>query len=200
MSNSMKRILQFFHRSARGVASRWRNVWFRMLGVRINGYVWLRHVEIPRQWEDVTLEGSVSLDNGVTLLCSGERRRDKIVVRAGAYINRNTILDAHRSIEIGRDVMIGPFCFITDSDHGSAQAQRVGVQAMKIQPVIIEDGAWLGSGVTVLKGVRIGQGAIVGAGSVVTRDVPAEQIAVGVPCRVIGAKQAVPIRDHQNLE
>lgn len=52
-------------------------------------------------------------------------------------------------------------------------------------PIIIEDDVWLGYGVIVLSGVRIGRGAIIGAGSVVTKDVPAGAIAVGMPARVM---------------
>ncbi len=52
-------------------------------------------------------------------------------------------------------------------------------------PVKIEDGCWLGGGVIVLPGVTIGQGSVIGAGSVVTKNIPANSLAVGNPCRVI---------------
>jgi acetyltransferase-like isoleucine patch superfamily enzyme len=51
--------------------------------------------------------------------------------------------------------------------------------------VIIEDDAWIGANVAVLKGVRIGKGAVIGLGSVVTMDVPAYNIAVGNPAKII---------------
>jgi maltose O-acetyltransferase len=51
--------------------------------------------------------------------------------------------------------------------------------------VIIGDGAWLGGGVIVCPGVRIGEETVVGAGSVVTRDLPARVLAVGNPARVV---------------
>jgi acetyltransferase-like isoleucine patch superfamily enzyme len=170
------------------MASRSRNIWFRLLGVRLVGYVWMQRISIPRQWEDITLEPGAALDDGVVLLCSGNRRPNKIVIRSGAYINRNTVLDAHLSIEVNRDVMIGPLCFITDADHGMAGSKSAKEQAMEIAEVVIGEGAWLGAGVTVLKGVHIGAGTIVGAGSVVTRDIPAGHIAVGSPARSIGTR------------
>ena len=52
-------------------------------------------------------------------------------------------------------------------------------------PVRIGRNCWLGAGVIVLPGVSIGDNAVIGAGSVVTRDVPANVLAVGNPCRVL---------------
>ena len=56
---------------------------------------------------------------------------------------------------------------------------------LKYQPIVIKDGAHIGIGSIVMPGVTIGEGAIIGAGSVVTRDIPAYCVAVGVPARVI---------------
>lgn len=53
------------------------------------------------------------------------------------------------------------------------------------RPVLIEDGVWIGSGSTILPGVTVGQNSVIGAGSVVVKDIPANSIAVGNPCRVI---------------
>lgn len=58
-------------------------------------------------------------------------------------------------------------------------------------PIILSQGVWLGANVVVLPGVRIGENSIIGAGSVVTRDIPANVVAGGVPCRVIRPLKAV---------
>jgi acetyltransferase-like isoleucine patch superfamily enzyme len=176
-------MIRLFHRFGQGVASRFRNRVYRLLGVDFRAYCWLRAVEISRNWSDITLHGC-ALDRGVVLLCSGDPRRNKIEIGHGTYINRYTILDAHQGISIGRDVMIGPHCFITDGDHGTAPGGSVKSQPMTTNPVIIEDEAWLGAHVTILPGVRIGRGAVIGAGSVVTHNIPAGAIAFGSPANV----------------
>jgi serine acetyltransferase len=176
-------------RLANGIASRARNVWFCALGVRLGGYVWMRNISIPRQWSDITLEEGVSLDDGVVLLCSELARNDKLVIRSGTYVNRYTMFDAIEHIEIGRNCMIGPYCFFTDANHGTATGLPVKQQAMETKPVIVGDDVWMGAGVIVLRGVRIGCGAVIGAGAVVTKDVPANAIVVGVPAREIGRRQ-----------
>lgn len=173
------------HRACLGIASRLRNIYYRGLGVRLGGYVWMRAIEIPRRWQDITLEKGVSLDRGVTLLCSGDPGPNKLVIRSDTYVNRDTTFDAHLHLEVGRDCMIGPRCYITDADHGKDPGLPVKVQAMRKAPVIIEDEVWIGAGVIILPGVRIGRGAVIGAASVVTRDVPSNAIVVGAPARVL---------------
>jgi acetyltransferase-like isoleucine patch superfamily enzyme len=177
--------LSWLRRASDGLKSRWRNFYYRALGVNIEGYVWLRAIEISRNWSDIVLEKSVALDKGVVLLCSGPPQANKLIIRSGTYVNRYTVFDAHQQLEIGRDCMIGPHCYLTDADHGTEPGRSVKEQSMKKSPVIIEDEVWLGSHVVVLPGVRIGKGAVVGAGSVVTRDLPSDSVAFGSPARVV---------------
>lgn len=85
-----------------------------------------------------------------------------------------------KSITIGNDVRVGANCFILDGD-GHQGDPRAG----KNSPVVIGDNVWLGANVTVLKGVTIGENSMIGMGSVVTKDIPANVMAAGNPCRVI---------------
>ena len=62
--------------------------------------------------------------------------------------------------------------------------------------MVIEDNVWIGGGVSILGGVTIGRNSIIGAGSVVTRDIPANVIAVGNPCRVLRPLTEEDIRAH----
>jgi carbonic anhydrase/acetyltransferase-like protein (isoleucine patch superfamily) len=177
--------LHFIVRATNGLASRWRNIWFRALGVRMDGYVWIKSIYIKRQWDDITLERGVMLERGVELLCSGKPKRSKLLIKAGTYVNCYTIFDAHERLEIGARCMIGPHCFLTDGNHGVARNVPVNRQPMESHPVIVEDEVWIGAGVCVLPGVRIGCGAVIGAGAVVTHDVAPFSVVAGVPSRLL---------------
>jgi acetyltransferase-like isoleucine patch superfamily enzyme len=172
-----------------GLARRWRNLYYRALGVRLRGYVWLQAVEIPRNHADIEIAGGAALDSGVVLLCSGASGgRPKIRIGTRTYINRYTMLDATQSLEIGDDCAIGPGCYLTDHDHGHDPSLPPLQQEMPACPTRLGNRVWLGAHVTVLKGVTIGDRATVGAGSVVTRDLPPDAVAVGVPARVVKCK------------
>lgn len=91
-----------------------------------------------------------------------------------------TVIGGALHIKIGDNVRCGANTLITDSDWHSDD-YRTG----KNKEVIIEDNVWLGYGVKVLKGVHIGENSLIGTNSVVTKDIPANVIAAGNPCRVI---------------
>jgi len=96
-------------------------------------------------------------------------------------------LNAYKApIQIGRGVMIAPNCAFYAYDHGVAPGMPIREQPLQSRgPILVGDEAWLGVGVIVLGGIRIGEGAVIGAGSIVTRDVPENAIAAGVPAKVI---------------
>jgi serine acetyltransferase len=180
-----------------GLASRGRNVWLKRRGVRIGAYCWLRQVEIPRSHHNIQLDGC-SLDRGVVLLCSGPESPDvKLSIAKGVYINRRTFLDVIESLVIGKNVAIGPDCYITDHDHGMDPGKPPLAQPMVGSPTRIGDWVWIGANVVVLKGVTIGERTIIGAGSVVTKSIPADVIAAGVPARVIRQRRAAVDPDRK---
>lgn len=84
------------------------------------------------------------------------------------------------SITIGNNVKCGANVTITDGD-SHPEDPRSGVN----KPVVIEDNVWIGINVIILKGVTIGRNSFIGAGSVVTKDIPANVVAVGAPCRPV---------------
>lgn len=103
----------------------------------------------------------------------------KISIGKGCGFSGTTIT-AFESIKIGNNVRCGANTLISDSDWHEEDARSGGAK-----PVVIEDNVWLGYGVVVWKGVTIGKNSVIGVNSVVTRDIPANVVAAGNPCRVI---------------
>ncbi len=85
-----------------------------------------------------------------------------------------------KEINIENNVRIGANTLITDGD-----AHLDDPRAGEVKPVHICKNVWLGMNVMVLKGVTIGENSLIGAGSVVTKDIPANVVAAGNPCKVI---------------
>ncbi len=114
-------------------------------------------------------------------------RGGSVQVGPETRIHRGCHLMAYKApIRIGRDVGISQNCAFYSYSHGFAGDEPISKQPLQTKgPIIVDDYAWLGVGVIVLDGVRIGKGAVIGAGAVVTRDVPDGAIAVGVPARVV---------------
>ena len=99
-------------------------------------------------------------------------------------INFNlTALDV-AEIRIGADCLIGPNVQLLTPTHPvDPEPRRAKLEAA--QPITLGDNVWLGGGVIVCPGVTIGENSVIGAGSVVTKDIPANVVAVGNPARVI---------------
>lgn len=91
-----------------------------------------------------------------------------------------TVIGAFKEINIGNNVRCGANTLITDSDW-HLDDSRSG----EPKPIHIGDNVWLGVNTTVLKGVRIGANSVIGAHSLVTKDIPANVIAAGNPCKVV---------------
>ena len=100
------------------------------------------------------------------------------------YANFNlTILDANKVV-IGDNVFIAPNVGLHTSGH-PLDVRRRNAGLEYAWPITIGHNVWIGAGVNVMPGVRIGDNSVIGAGSVVTRDVPPNVVAAGVPCRVM---------------
>lgn len=99
------------------------------------------------------------------------------------YANFNLTLVDDTDIFIGDNVLIGPNVIIDTAGHPI----RPDIRAKQAQfniPVTIGNNVWIGAGAILLPGVTIGDNTVIGAGSIVTKDVPANVVAMGAPCRV----------------
>lgn len=100
------------------------------------------------------------------------------------YSNFNLTLVDDGDIYIGDYVMIGPNVVLATAGHPIEPELRKKVAQFNL-PIHIGNNVWLGAGVIVVPGVSIGENSVIGAGSVVTKDIPANVVAVGNPCQVL---------------
>lgn len=134
------------------------------------------------------------IDAGVQLTAwdshNGLRFTPSITIGNRCAIRNNAHITAINSITIGDDLLTGTNVLITDNSHGQSTREHMSLPFYERPlyskgPVVIGNNVWLGNNVCVMPGVTIGDGVIVGANSVVTHDLPAYSVAVGIPAKVI---------------
>ena len=138
---------------------------------------------IPNHGEGVYLQGPIYFDFG-----------KHTSIGKGSYANFNfTVLDEGR-VTIGSSVFIGPNVSLLTpihplcwQDRNAFFNEKTGVvtNLERAGSITIGDNCWIGGSVTICGNVTIGEGCVIGAGSVVTRDIPPNSLAAGVPCKVI---------------
>lgn len=108
-------------------------------------------------------------------------------------VGSNSVVVSTAGVELGEAVMTAGNCYI------SAGAYRVDGEPAAIMdqdaysdgPIVVGDGAWLGTGTVLLDGVTVGRGAVIGANAVVNKDIPANSVAAGVPAKVLRSRRNV---------
>ena len=155
----------------------------------------------------MSLGKNVVIDGNAVLDAKGAD--SQIILGDSVLVGKDTTLSCtSATISIGIDVSIGPYCylraglapiqigsFVTIGSHttivsGSPSYKRLDIpmkrQLGNTQGITLENDIWIGVGVRILDGVKLGSGSVVGAGAVVLEDIPAYAIAAGIPARVIG--------------
>lgn len=103
---------------------------------------------------------------------------------SGIYANFNLTLVDDGHIYVGDKVMFGPNVTVATANHPINPELRDKLLQYN-KDVHIGANVWIGAGVCIVPGVTIGENSVIGAGSVVTKDIPANVVAVGNPCRVL---------------
>jgi len=160
----------------------------------------LRHPHKIHIGDNVVIDDNCLLDakgdanNGISIGSGVFVGRNTIVsckngdveVADGANIGFNCEIFSASRVRIGAGTLLAAYSYVIGGDHDfSDPSKSVLDQGRKSDGVVIGDGVWLGAGAKVLDGVAVGDKAIIGAGAVVTRDVPAQAIAVGIPAKVV---------------
>ena len=121
---------------------------------------------------------------GTPQLIGGGKLQQKLSVGRQCLLSVEVFFDLAGPITLGNQVFIGPQVMLITGAHEIGEpARRLG--RLSPQPIVIEDGAWLGARCTILPGVTIGAGAVVAAGAVVTKDVAPNTLVGGVPARAM---------------
>ena len=182
-----------------------------LLGSCGRGVIFGQNV-VLRHPHKITLGNNVVIDDNCLLDAKGTSNTG-ITVGSGVFVGRNTILSCKNGdiqledganigfncevfsasrVRVGRDTLLAAYCYLIGGDHDFADATAaVLAQGRRSAGVSIGDGAWLGAGVKVLDGVTVGDRAVIGAGAVVRHSVPDGAVAVGIPARVVGQRDAV---------
>ncbi|MEG1427615.1 MAG: DapH/DapD/GlmU-related protein, partial [Oscillospiraceae bacterium] len=107
-----------------------------------------------------------------------------VTIGEGTYINSNLTLVDDYKITIGKDVLFAPNVTISTTGHPVHYQLRPHGEMYSFA-VTIGDHVWIGSNTVICPGVTIGENSVIGAGSIVVKDIPANTIAVGNPCKVL---------------
>ena len=136
--------------------------------------------------------GSLSVDGTISILRGSMISvgpLGSLSLGSGLLLNEGGRIICHHEVTIGADCQIGYGATISDTDeHEVLDVETASGRAYRtheavVAPVVLADHTWIGARSIVLKGTSIGERAVVGAGSVVTHDVGAGELVVGVPAR-----------------
>lgn len=100
------------------------------------------------------------------------------------YMNFGCVILDCNQVQIGNNVLCAPYVQIYAATHPTDPATRLTGRELAF-PVTIGDNVWIGGGAIICPGVTVGENTTIGAGSVVVKDIPANVVAAGNPCRVI---------------
>jgi len=171
------------------VAALWQYVYWRWRFYAFGWKSYLGPCDMLTNPRAISIGRNVIIRKGARLEAVGPEMDDgpKLMIGDGTAIQFYFHCGAAARVRIGRNVLMGGRVYITDHDHSYDEPDLEARESprLKVAPVEIGDGAFLGEGCVILKGVRVGRRAVVAANAVVTRDVPDFTVVAGVPARIV---------------
>jgi acetyltransferase-like isoleucine patch superfamily enzyme len=177
----------------------WRYLWRRYLTVA--GWRWQTDGPVffgKRLDLEIGKRGTIRfgrfvwIGDGTKIRC----HEGEVIVGAKTVMGQECTISAYKHVRIGEQCVIADRAMFIDFDHGAAEVERpIRVQGIYKRPVDVGSNVWVGYGVCVLRGVQVGDNSVIGTNSVVTKSVPANAVAGGVPARVIRMRET-PARLH----
>jgi len=136
----------------------------------------------------IVIGDHVTIAKYSVLVCTGVIANKGVGIRIGnnSAIGAQSFLGGQGGIVIGNDVIMGPQVKIFSENHNfDSQDVPIRKQGESRSGVVIGDNCWIGAGVTILDGVLVGEGCVIAAGSIVTKSLPNNSIAIGVPAKIV---------------
>lgn len=193
---TLPQIEPFLLRWPFGAVSRARLHVYRLLGMKLGVHNRVEGGGRIRRCSQIEIGSYNAFTQGAWLWpIDGDYEGIRIRIGSGNYFNRNVMIDACGSIEIGNQNMFGPDVYITDSNHGFRQGLGPSEQPMNVGHVKIGNQCWIGAKAVILKDVELGDGCVVGAGAVVTKSVPPGIVVAGVPARPLHFGNSAAMED-----
>jgi acetyltransferase-like isoleucine patch superfamily enzyme len=123
--------------------------------------------------------------------CKVRAHEGTIEIGAKSVLGQECTLSCFQHIKIGRECIIADRTMMIDFDHGVVDTERtIREQGIYKRDVIVGHNVWIGYGACILRGVTVGDNVVVGTSAVVTKDLPDNAVAAGVPARVIRLRDA----------
>ncbi len=115
----------------------------------------------------------------------------EVTIGAKSVLGQDCTISAYQRVAIGRECIVADRVMLIDFDHGVVEVERpIRLQGIYKRDVCVGHNVWIGYGACVLRGVTVGDNSVIGTSAVVTRDLPANAVAAGVPARVIRMRDA----------
>jgi len=197
LSLLISNILALSARVALAVSYRWRRLCSSLVASRFGrapGQVYLGKDCVIMGHGHIHLEGRLIAlaRNRIEAIDrhGSQRYTPRLQIGDGVSMEYDCHIGCVNEVRIGARVLMASRVYISDHTHGGTDLEDLMLApnarpVISKGPVIFEDEVWLGEGVAVMPGVRIGRSSIIGANAVVTRDIPPFSVAVGAPARVI---------------
>jgi acetyltransferase-like isoleucine patch superfamily enzyme len=168
---------------------------FYVQNVKYSDFPNIKGIVLVKNSGRIEFGNNININSGFFYNPIGGNKKCYLITKSGAKITigngtsfSNTTIYSFKEIEIGDNVFIGGGCEIYDSDfHSLILEERLQKcnPGIKAKPIKIQNGAFIGAYSIILKGVIIGENSIIGAGSVITKNIPPNEIWAGNPVEFI---------------
>lgn len=139
-----------------------------------------------RENGSIKIGDNCKIDRGVRLLAANDALLD---IGSGTNVGFLSVINSGANVKIGKKCLIAGYVNIQSSEHGIKKGKFIKDQQHTHEKITIGDDVWLGSHVTVLKGITIESGAVIGTKSVVNGNIGKNEIYAGVPAKKIGSRK-----------